>query len=145
MKVIPIHKKGDSNDPLNYRPISIISSLSKPLEKHVLFHLQKHFSKYSVFHDNQSGFRGDHSCQTALIKSNELWLDAINSGRITGSLFVDFKQAFDTIHHSILISKLSHYGLSDSSLNLITSFLRNRVQSVFHKKQFSRAFSIVNH
>ena len=55
-----------------------------------------HFAKHNLFHTNQSGFRSQHSFQTALIKANEYWLNSINSNIINGSLFIDFKQAFDT-------------------------------------------------
>ena len=60
-----------------------------------------HFAKHNSFHTNQSVFRSQHSCQTALIKANEYWLNSINSKKINGSLFIDFKQAFDTINHTI--------------------------------------------
>ncbi|GFO46402.1 RNA-directed DNA polymerase from mobile element jockey-like protein [Plakobranchus ocellatus] len=58
---------------------------------------------------------------------------------INGSLFVDFKQAFDTIDHDILIKKLSFYGLSCSTLHLLQSFLSDRVQSVSFNNNISKA------
>ena len=56
-KVIPLHKTGTPSDPTNYRPISILSVLSKPLEKHINKHILSHFSKYNLLHSSQSGFR----------------------------------------------------------------------------------------
>ena len=55
-KVLPLFKSGDRIDPSNYRPISILSNLSKPLENHIRQHLLNHFDQYNLFHPNQSGF-----------------------------------------------------------------------------------------
>ena len=96
-----------------------------------------HFAKHNLFHTNQSGFRSQHSCQTALIKANEYWLNSINSNKINGSLFIDFKQAFDTINHTILAKKLSYYGLSDSCVQFLSSFLTDRGQCVSFNKSIS--------
>ena len=65
-KVIPVFKKGDYSDPSNYRPISILSVLSKPLESHIQKHLLGHFNQFSLFHPNQSRFKPHHSCQQHL-------------------------------------------------------------------------------
>ena len=56
-----------------------------------------HYAKLHLIYTYQSGFRSQHSCQTALIKANEYWLNSINSNKINGSLFIDFKQAFEAI------------------------------------------------
>ena len=96
-----------------------------------------HFAKHNLFHTNQSGFRSQHSCQTALIKANEYWLSSINSNKIYGSLFIDFKQVFDTINHTFLAKKLSYYGLSDSCVQILSSFLTARGQCVSFNKSLS--------
>ena len=67
-KIFPIHKGGSKSDPTNYRPISILPTISKIFEKHINKHLMVFFNKYDLIHKNQSGFRPKHSCQTALIK-----------------------------------------------------------------------------
>ena len=83
-----------------------------------------------------------HSCQTALIKANEYWLNSINYNKISGSLFIDFKQAFDTINHTILAKKLSYYGLSDSCVQFLSSFLTARGQCVSFNKSISSLTNI---
>ena len=135
--IIPVHKKGDINNCANYRPISLLSSLCKPLEKHISRHMNIHFARHNLFHTNKSGFRSQHSCQTALIRANEYWLNSINSNKINGSLFIDFKQAFDTINHTILAKKLSYYGLSDSCVQILSSYLTARGQCVSFNKSIS--------
>ena len=67
-KVFPIYKGGQKSDPSNYRPISILPTISKIFEKHVNKHLMGYLNKYKLIHENQSGFRQKHSCQTALSK-----------------------------------------------------------------------------
>ena len=96
-----------------------------------------HFTKHNFFHINQSAFRSQHSCQTALIKAIEYWLNSINSNKINDSLFIEFKQAFDTISHTILAKKLSYYGLSDFCVQLFSSFLTARGQCVSFNKSIS--------
>ena len=88
-KVIPLYKSGDSSNPSNYRPISIVSVLTKPLEKHINRHLFLHLD--NLLHPNQSGFRKKHFCQTALIGLVEQWLTNINNDEFNGVIFVDFK------------------------------------------------------
>ena len=105
-RVIPIFKSGDPSQPSNYRPISILPVLSKPLEKHINKHLSKHLETYDLLHINQSGFRQNHSCQTALINLVDQWLHNINEDKFSGALFVDFAKAFDVIDHDLLYRKL---------------------------------------
>ena len=91
-KDIPLYKSGDSANPSNYRPISIISVLSKPLEKHINKHLLMHLDKYNLLHPNQSGFRKKHSCQTALTSLVDQWLTNINNDEFNSVIFIDFKK-----------------------------------------------------
>ena len=67
-KVFPIFKNGSKSDPSNYRPISILTTISKIFEKHVNKHLMGYLNKHNLIHECQSGFRQKHSCQTALVK-----------------------------------------------------------------------------
>ena len=129
-KVIPLHKGGDRATPSNYRPISILSIISKPLEKNVQFHLNSHLIRYELLHESQSGFRKNHSCHTSLIQLIDKCLTNINNNEFTGVLFIDFAKAFDVINHSHLIKKLTLYNLSSESLNFISSFLTDRQQLV---------------
>ena len=127
-KIFPIHKGGSKSDPTNYRPISILPTISKIFEKHINKHLMGFLNKYDLIHKNQSGFRPKHSCQTALIKLIDQWMSCIDKGDIVGTLFLDFRKAFDLIDHSILIKKLSIYKFRDSTLKLFASYVMDRHQ-----------------
>ena len=129
-KVIPLYKSGDSVNPSNYRPISILSVLSKLIEKHINKNLLSHLNNYNLLHPNQSGFRKKHSCQTALTSLVDQWLTNINNDELNGVIFVDFKKAFDVIDHNLLLRKLAIYGMSDSTMEIFRSYLKNRQQCV---------------
>ena len=129
-KVIPIPKSKDTSDPKNLRPISLLPILTKPLEKHIYNHMYCYMEKNNLFHRNQSGFRQNHSCHTALVKMIDNCLNAINHSEFTGVIFLDFKKAFDLVSHSILLQKLKLYFPDENTFYLIQSYLANRVQYV---------------
>lgn len=85
-------------------------------------------NKYNLIHQSQSGFRPKHSCQTALIKLIDKWLACIDKGDIVGTLFLDFRKAFDLVDHSILLRKLSTYKFHNSALKLLASYIHDRHQ-----------------
>ena len=129
-RVIPIYKHGARTDTSNYRPISVLSLLSKPLGKHIHKHMLKHLNDNKLLHPNQSGFRENHSCQTALTYLVDRWLHSINNNKFNGVIFVDFRKAFDVISHDLLLRKLSIYGTLSSTLSFLSSYLADRHQCV---------------
>ena len=112
-RIIPIHKGGPSDDPSNYRPISILplSLVSKVIEKHVTKHLFAYLNKCKLLHEAQSGFRKHHSCQTARIKLINDWLKHIDQGNIVEAIYFDLKKAFDVVDHEILCKNLHYVAL----------------------------------
>ena len=141
-KVIPVYKNGDNSKPCNYRPISILSVISKPLEKHIHKHIYHHLEFYDLLNKNQSGFRKNHSCHTALTSLVDNWLNNMNDNKFCAALFVDFAKAFDVIDHKLLYRKLQLYGLSDNCLCLLKSFLDNRQQYIYINKSKSPTLPI---
>lgn len=136
-KIIPLPKVKNPSDLNDYRPISILSSLSKPLEKHVHKHLLQYLDRHNLLHQNQSGFRPKHSCQTALTSLLDKLLTAINDKKINGIVFLDLKKAFDLVNHRILLEKLRVYQLDTNSVNFFESYLKERKQSVLVNGTFS--------
>ena len=136
-KVKPIPKSKELNDLQNYRPISIISIIAKPLEKHIHKHMYQYLIDNNLFSNSQSGFRSKHSCHTALVKMCDEWLTAINRSNIVGTLFLDLKKAFDLVSHNLIIQKLSLYFPGSNLLTLLTSYLTNRTQKVHLNGEYS--------
>ena len=132
-KITPIYKKGDKSDPCNYRPISILPTLSKIFEKHLASQIKSYVSEFDLLQKEQSGFREHHSCMTALTKMTETWLSEMDSGNLTGTVLLDFSKAFDLVNHSILLHKLKVYRFSEQTLSLLNSYLLGRA----HKKSAS--------
>ena len=99
-------------------------------ERHVNKHLMAYLNKYKLLHENQSGFRQKHSCQTALVKLVDDWIKCIDNGEMIGALFIDFRKAFDLVDHDILLKKLSLYRCNSSALNWFKSYLSNRKQTI---------------
>ena len=137
-KVVPLPKSQDTSDPNNFRPISILSILSKPLEKHIQHNILGFVETRHLFHDLQSGFRKTHSCHTALTKMCDTWLSAINESKMAGAIFLDFRKAFDLVDHEIIISKLRYYLNNDATVLFLSSFLRDRTQTVLMNGNFSK-------
>ena len=73
---------------------------------------------------------GKNSCNTALVKLIDQWMANIDRGDIIGSLFIDIRKAFDMVDHTLLIKKLAHYKVSNTSLDWFKSYLSSRVQSI---------------
>ena len=143
-KVTPLHKSGSKDDVNNFRPISVLPILSKILEKHVHDSLMDFLINHSLLHETQSGFRPSFSCETALLRMINKWLNAINDGLMVGVVMIDFKKAFDLVDHNILLKKLKHYKLSDKTLSWFGSYLLNRKQRVCVNNVISDDEFIIN-
>ena len=83
-----------------------------------------------LIHESQSGFRPKHSCQTALIKLIDQWKECIDKGDIVGTLFIDFRKAFDVVDHNILLRKLQIYKFSPNAIRWFQSYLEYRQQAL---------------
>ena len=120
----------------DFRPISILSVLSKVYEK-VILHQLDYIEKSSVY--NSKRFRKGHSTQTLLLKFRDNIQKALNRNEITMSVTTDYSKASDTIDHETLIRKLVSLNFSNSSIKIILSYLTNRKQYVqVNDKQSTR-------
>ena len=127
-KVIPIYKKGDPQLFENYRPISLLPTISKGLEKIIHKQLSSYFDEYGLFFPNQYGFRPKHSTEYAALELIDRIINKMDNNEIPIDILLDLSKAFDTIDHTILLHKLTYYGLEDSTLRLFESYLKNRKQ-----------------
>ena len=123
--------KGSKLLPNNYRPISILPVFSKILEKIVNFQLQNFLNVNNVIFPNQYGFQQKKGTADALIQFTNKCFKALNDSECVLGIFIDFSKAFDTVDHTILISKLRNfYDFSDSAVSWFSDYLENREQFV---------------
>ena len=130
-KVIPIHKKGSKVEVSNYRPISLLSNISKIFEKLMHSRLYKFLEKFNCLYDLQFGFRTKYSTTHTLIDITETIRKALDENKFACGVFVDLQKAFDTVNHEILLNKLEYYGIRGLPLKWFKSYLMNRRQFVF--------------
>ena len=121
-------KKLDSLMKENYRPVSILTAVSKVFENVFNSQMFSHFDM--LFSKFLSGFRRKYSCQTTLIRMIEEWKGAIDNHQIVGTVAIDWSKAFDSLPHGLLLAKLSAYRLDINSCKLMASYLYNRHQRV---------------
>ena len=108
-EVIPLHKKKDQACVDNYRPISLLPSIKKKIEKNVFNQLSAYFSSNKLLFLRQYGFRADHSTELATIELVDKITHKLDKGELPLVLFLDLCKAFDTLNHEILLTKLGHY------------------------------------
>ena len=129
-KVTPIHKSGDKANVDNYRPISVLSIVSKIMERAVHNQLYEYSMLRNSLNVCQSGFRKNHSTVTTLLDVQDFILNNTDKGYVTAALFLDLKKACDTVNHELFINKLNSLGIKGNELNWFVSYLNNRVQAV---------------
>ena len=133
-KVAPIFKKNAREDPGNYRPISLLSSINKIMEKIMHKQLSKFLKRYEILYDYQFGFREGHSTTLALIEIVDNILYGMDHGKHVAGIYMDLSKAFDTVDHEILFQKLQHYGIRGLPLQWFKSYLTNRKQCTIANK-----------
>lgn len=126
----PIFKKGDRNQIDNYRPISILPSLSKILEKLMNGRLVRFLEDNQLISNNQYGFRTGKSAETAVQDLVNFVVENLDKGIKTIGIFLDLAKAFDTISIPLLLAKMDRLGIRGIQLKLFADYLSDRKQSV---------------
>ena len=130
-KVLPLHKKGERLDRKNYRPVSILSPVSKVLEKVIYEQIYSYFTRNSIFHPNLHGYRSNRSTQTALLQMYDRWVRASNDGQLSGVVLLDLSAAFDLVDPDLLLEKLKWYKFDDDTIAWVRSYMSYRQQAVW--------------
>ena len=128
--VIPIYKKSDNEDPDNYRPISITSSLAKVFEQILREQMNEYLERNNLLGPLQFGFRAKYSTTDALLYATENIRKDLNDNQSTAAAFLDLSKAFDSVSHEILLNKLHYLNFDEKAIKMIKSFLTGRYQMV---------------
>ena len=139
--ISPLFKK---NDPLcknNYRPVNILTSISKLFEKILSDQLTSYF--INILSSSLSAYKSGYSCQHVILQMTEYWRDCLDKGNVVSTVAMDLSKAFDCMPHGLLIAKLDAYGMSAEACKLIINYLRDRRHRVKIQSNFSQ-LSVVN-
>jgi hypothetical protein len=129
-KVIPIHKRGNTRNINNHRPIALLSVFSKLLEKLVYDGVVIFMEKNGIINEAQHGFRANRSIETALLDFINNVQSAIDNKMNPVGIFLDLSKAYDVLDHKILLDKLNTYGIRGITNKWMESYLTSRKQFV---------------
>ncbi|XP_065664405.1 uncharacterized protein LOC136086066 [Hydra vulgaris] len=129
-RVVLIFKSGDPSDVTNYRPISVLTCISKVLERIMYNRLYSFLIQNNILYNKQFGFKSGHSTDHAILHLVHDIFKGFNEKKYTLGVFIDLSKAFDTVDHLILLSKLEFYGIKNSNLAWFKSYLSNRKQYI---------------
>ena len=154
-EISALFKKIDRLCKDNYRPVSILTAISKVFERchsnQLLFYFGERFSKFL------SGFRKGYRCQSALLRMIEDWKCSLHNGNNVETIAVDLSKAFDSLPIGLLVAKLFAYGVTLPACKLLCNYLHNRHQRVkishakatawtlkyvFHRGQYLASFCL---
>ena len=139
--ITPVFKVGDETKVENYRPISILPTVSKVFEKIMANQLNAFFD--TRLSNLLCGFRKNHSTQHALLRLLHHWQKALDDSKIVGTVLMDLSKAYDCLPHELLIAKLAAYGIGYQSLKFIFDYLTNRKHRVKIGDKFSTFLLII--
>jgi hypothetical protein len=137
--VIPIYKGGDDCEISNYRPISLLTILSKIIETVIKARLVRFLNSNGLLSTNQYGFRERMGSSDAILTLTQMVASNMDVGLRTVAVFLDLAKAFDTVSHALLLGKLERIGIVGSTLEWFRSYLSDRVQRVRINDAYSEA------
>jgi hypothetical protein len=142
-RVVPIPKISAPKSPDNYRPISLLSVLSKVLERHVYNLIANHLEA-NPLSDSQWGFRFGRSTVSALLTVVDDWLRILEDGKEICAIFFDYRKAFDSVPHRPLMEKLFSLNLNPFLTRWISDYLTSRLQQVVVDGATSSAIQVLS-
>lgn len=141
--VIPLCKGGDSEDPNNFRPISMLSTLSKIIEKVVKKRVLAFLYDNNLLTNCQFGFQKAKGTNDAIFSFLEHVYTYLNNGEVAAAVFCDFSKAFDCVNHELLMQKLDRYGFRGVCNDWFRSYISDRKQLVRSNEKLSHAKDIL--
>ena len=128
--ITPIFKGGNRSEAVNYRPVTLLPTISKVLEKLVARKLVDHLEKHDLISASQHGFRRRHSCLSNLLLALDDWTRAVDGGETVHACYLDMSKAFDRVDHNILLRKLKEHGIGGKILTWLANYLTDRTVRV---------------
>ena len=133
--ITPAHNKSPKTSKDNYRPVSILSNISKIYERLMFKQISEYFEP--ILSKFQCRFRTGYSAQHCPLAMLEKWKSAVDNKKTFGALLTDLSKAFDCFSHDLLLAKLNVYGFNLPALRLIQSYLSKRKQRTKINSEFS--------
>ena len=128
-KVITVYKTGDRSEPGNYRPISVLSVFNRLFERLMHKRLTSFIEKKKFLYNAQYGFRANCSTQHVILDIVNRIQSNMKAGLYSCNVFIDLKKAFDKVDQTVLLCKLSKYGIRGIINDWFVSYLTNRTQT----------------
>ena len=125
-----LHKKGEYNNPAQYRPISILTTISKVFERSATEQIMDFYIVNNKLSTKQHAYRKYHSTTTCIFELTETALKYIDDGYLVAIASLDLSKAFDSLSHDLILQKLLNMGLDGTAVKWIKSYLSNRKQVV---------------
>lgn len=141
--IIPLPKNNHPSSFTDLRPVSILPTLSKVIEKICEKQIREHLNSFEILPKFQSGFRPGHSCATALLRVVDDILHATDINEVTILALLDYSKAFDKLNHKLLLAILSYVGFSHDANNFIRCYLGDRTFMVKSRNKLSSARQIM--
>ena len=140
--VLPFFKKDIRLLKSNYRPVSVLNTISKIFERVMKDQIMNYMNK--LLSPYVSAYRKNYSSQHVLMRLLEEWREGLDSGEMVGAVLMDLSKAFDCIPHDLLIAKLHFYGFDKNALKYIYSYLKGRQQCVKINEEKSNFLKILS-
>ena len=141
-KNYPSSKDGDLSDINNFRPIAILPVVSKILEHLVHNQTMLYLEQNNILDIHQGGFKKNHSTTSTTAEVLDDIYSNINNHQLTYATFIDFRKAFDSINHNILLKKLSKVGFQENTIKWYKNYLTSRTQFVTINNQKSNSLEV---
>lgn len=142
--VIPVLKKNDPSDIANYRPISILSVMSKVIERIVFTRIINFTDKFNIIPDCQHGFRSGRSTETAALSFVEFVYECLDKGLMVAGIFFDLSNAFDVLSFKFMIFKYYNLGFRGVFLDWLHSYFTDRLMKVRVQDAWSCEYNITS-
>ena len=139
-----LHKKDSTEEPSNYRPISILPVLSKVFEREAVNQIVHYLESNNLISKNQHAYRKGHSTITSLFEVTNYIYREIDQGQTVGMASLDLSKAFDSISHTHLLQKLTNIGLGQNVVEWMKSYLTNRTQRIKFSSVFSETETVTS-